>query len=330
MCCIDMTPAVVAEAKAKGVDLILAYHPPLFREVKRLVGHSRGMGGVMFSAVSAGMAVYSMHTALDAADGGTNDVLAELVGLGPTVPFSFADKPADECKVVTFVPTEHVDRVADAMSAEGAGQIGLYQRCSYRIAGQGVFFGGEGASPTVGQRGRLETVDEIRLEMVASSRDLPAVCSALVSAHPYEEPAYDVYTLRAKPGSDGIGRVGNLQKKTTLAALARRLKKEVGAKGVQIVGRPNGRVGRAAILVGAAGTLPLTAPNAADADLIITGEIRHHDALTILRHGKSAIALGHWTSERLVLNPLAKKIRRALPGLKVHVSRADAEPLCTI
>ena len=98
-------------------------------------------------------------------------------------------------KLVVFVPEEALDAVRDAVFAAGAGRIGDYTRCSWYAAGTGTFLGGEGADPTVGERGREERVPELRLETVFPAELHEEVIAALRRAHPYEEPAFDVYEL---------------------------------------------------------------------------------------------------------------------------------------
>lgn len=322
---IDLTGPVLAEAIDAKCGLVLAYHPPLFRPVGRLRADSGGTDALVYRAIASGIAIYSPHTALDAAPGGTNDVMAGLCGLNDVEPFEYATPAGTQSKVVTFVPAKDVDRVAAAMSAAGAGRIGDYVMCSYRVSGEGTFYGTEGTSPRVGRRGRLEKVPEIRVEMVAPNQRLPEVIDALLSHHPYEEPAYDIYPLAAAP-SFGIGRVGQLPARTTLAALARKLRKATGSKIVSIVGPPDTPVTRAAVCVGAAGMLPFEKARSSDCDLVVTGEIRHHDALSLRRMGKTAIALGHWESERPALAPLAARLSQIVPGLSVRISAKDESP----
>lgn len=323
--CIDLTPAVLQEALREKTDVILAYHPPILKPVSSLCADGTGTEAVVFQCIRNGIAVYSVHTALDAADGGTNDTVASLCGIENTEPLEYVDDPAIEvCKLVVFVPPNVIEKVSDAMFSAGAGNIGDYSRCSYRTSGQGTFFGGEATQPTIGEPGRMEYVEEIRLETVVPLTVLPAVLTAVVRAHPYEEPAFDVYPLRPAPVR-GIGRIGRLPRPVHLASLARKLKRATDAFHVQIVGPPDRVVDRAVIVVGAAGSLPFRTPLALN-DVIITGEIRHHDALTVQRYGCSAIALGHWTSERPVLAPLAQRLQGELPGVKVTISQSDEDP----
>ena len=327
MLCIDLMPAVVAEAIDADVQLIVAYHPPIFKPMARLLANSRETDSQVFDCIAAGIAIYSPHTAYDAAEGGTNDVIAELCGIDPRTcePLEFVDQPGKRsCKLVIFTPISATERVAEAVSSAGAGVIGEYRRCSFRVPGTGSFQGSDATQPAVGQAGVYEQVDEIRLETVVPHGGLPAVIDALRASHPYEEPAFDIYPLDPSPVR-GIGRVGRLPRPITLIALARKLKKAAQAPVVQIVGEKDKLVRRAVILVGAAGSLPFRVGLGSD-DVVITGEIRHHDALTIRRHGAAAVALGHWSSERPGLRRLADRMGDVMPSLDVQLSEADQEP----
>lgn len=325
MLCIDLTHAVATEALRKRCDVLVAYHPPIFKPIKRLTSPNLDVQDVVLLCARSGMAVYSPHTALDAAEGGTNDVLAQLCGLKEVQCIEAGgNEEGRNCKVVVFVPADVVERVADAMFTAGAGWIGDYERCSFRIPGTGTFRGGKSTHPAVGVTGRCETVDEIRLEAIAPRRRLYEVVAALRGAHPYEEPAFDIYPLIEERGP-GIGRHGPLPRAVTLAVMARKLARATGAAGVQWIGDGDHVVSHAVICAGAAGTLPFGIPLGGD-HVVVTGEMRHHDALALLRRGGSAIALGHWSSERPVLAPLAAAIKTKLPALDVLISKADCDP----
>ncbi len=323
--CVDLTPQVLAEAVAKKCDFILAYHPPLFQPIKRILADSADTDAVVHGAIAHGLAVYSPHTALDAAPGGTNDVIAGFCKLSDVEPFEYVAAGASQSKVVTFVPRSHLEPLTSAMFAAGAGRIGDYERCSYRLEGEGTFFGTESTSPHVGRKGRLERVAETRIEMVTANECLPEVIAALRRSHPYQEPAFDIYPLASEPTA-GIGRVGQLPPGTSLGSLARSLRRLARSRVSTIVGTAGTRIRRAAVCVGAAGRGPMEKPRCVDCDVIVTGEIRHHDALAILRSGKTAIALGHWESERPVLAPLARRLDAAVGTVTTTVSRRDAGP----
>lgn len=323
--CIDLTPDVAKEAIRIKADLVLAYHPPIFKPIGSLRADSDGTDAVVYQCIRHGLNIYTTHTALDAADGGTNDVIATLCGADQTEPIEYVDQPgAQEFKLVVFVPSKSLEKVAAAMFDAGAGRIGDYTHCSYRSAGRGTFYGGDSTNPAVGRKGRLQFVDETRLETVVPSAKLPAVVKAMIAANPYEEPAFDIYPLKPSPVR-GIGRIAGLKRATTLSSLARKLKRATGSPCTQIVGAPDAKVNRVVVVVGAAGDLPLRA-GLTRSDAVITGEIRHHDALMFQRIGCGAIALGHWSSERPVLASLSRRIKEALPGVSVRISKRDREP----
>jgi dinuclear metal center YbgI/SA1388 family protein len=324
--CIDLTRDVVLEAVRGRCELVMAYHPPIFKPLSSLRADSNGTDALVWECIRNSIAIYTTHTALDAADGGTCDVLARWCGIRVIQPIEYVDAPGPTShKLVVFVPPDEVESVAGAMFDAGAGHIGDYSHCSYRLAGTGTFLGGESTRPTIGKKGRLEYVDEVRLETVVPGARLPDVVTAMIRAHSYEEPAYDICPLHPNP-TRGIGRWGRLPKPIALSRLARKLKRATPATSVQIVGPPDREIRRAVVLVGAAGTIPFRMP-LSEHDAIITGEIRHHDALTIHRRNCTAIALGHWASERPALDALADRLAESQPGVAFNISDQDRDPL---
>src|SRR4051812_42659787 len=162
---IDLTPAVHDEAIRLGADLLLVYHPPIFKPIKHLRIDGDEPPALAVALASYGIWIYSPHTALDTVEGGTNDVLAGR--LGATVTGSFSHYPAmgEFLKLVTFVPEGEVEKVADAVFEAGAGHIGQrakYEKCSFRVHGHGTFQGDESSNPAVGTAGQYERVPEVR------------------------------------------------------------------------------------------------------------------------------------------------------------------------
>ncbi len=323
--CIDLSHDVLAEAENLGANLLVCYHPPLFAPIKRLRAEQPGSEALAWRAARQGCAIYSPHTALDAADGGTNDVIASLCGLTDVKPMSLSGDGQPECKAVVFVPAASVDQVAEAMFAAGAGWIGRYHHCSFRIPGQGTFWGTEQTSPAVGRAGRLERVDEVRLEAVCPRALVAEVVAAIRDRHPYEEPAVDIIPLQVVPARTGLGRIGTLDRPCRAGELAERLARAVKSDIAMLAGEPGARVQRVAVLVGSAGRDALAQRRFAQADVLVTGELKHHDALAYVAAGKVVIALGHWASERPALASLAERLADAAAGLAVRVSDADRD-----
>jgi dinuclear metal center YbgI/SA1388 family protein len=316
---IDCTRAVLREARAGGCEAIVSYHPPLFEAQKRFVA-----GSVAFEAARAGIALFSPHTALDVAEGGTNDVLADALGMTERAPLRAVDEPDDALKLVTFVPAEHVEAVSRALFAAGAGRVGEYSSCSFRAPGTGTFFGGAGTHPVVGAAGRLEEVAELRLETVVPVRCAQAVVSALRASHPYEEPAFDLVRLGVAPGRRGFGRVGAVPP-AKVEVLVERVKKALGVERVVVAGPVERTVSRAAVSAGSGADL-LGDAIGAGAGFFLTGELRHHDALRAAEAGLTVVCTRHSTSERGALVAVERRLSGLLPGVIVTRSTEDRDP----
>jgi len=331
--CIDLSESVLNEALEQGADFLIAYHPPLFRGLKRLRASS-AEERVLLRALEAGVAVYSPHTALDAAANGVNDWLARGLGAGRSSPLILQAVPA-EFKLVVFVPRSHVAELRSALSRElGAGSIGNYSECSYELEGRGSFFGNDAAAPQVGQRGQLEFVAETRLEMRCSAAVVKDLARVIAAHHPYEEPAWDLYPLATPAPTPsgaqvGPGRLLELEAPISISEAVARLKAHLGVStlrvatcGTHAAGAP---ISRIALCAGAGGSLFEKISNA---DLFVTGEMRHHDVLSKLRNGSSVILSEHTHTERGFLPEFALRLTEAAAGqIEVRVSTLDADPL---
>jgi dinuclear metal center YbgI/SA1388 family protein len=322
--CLTVTPNVAAEAVEAKAQLIVTHHPVLFRGVKRLTT-ANPEGRMLLSLIQAGVSVYSPHTAFDNTADGINDALARRLGLTEVVPLKRRDAPG-QCKIVAFVPEADLARVSDAMFAAGAGHIGPYSQCSFRLAGTGTFFGSEAANPTVGQKGRREEVSEWRLEVVCPAPAVQNVVAALRKAHSYEEPAYDIYPLQPPRSALGDGRIGRLPRTTTLDKLARAVKTSLGAGRVQVVGEADRGVERVAIVCGAGGEM-LSDVLRARADVFLTGEMRFHDYLTAQAQGLALCLPGHYATERFGIEELAVRVQEKWPELQVWASCREQDPV---
>jgi dinuclear metal center YbgI/SA1388 family protein len=317
--CIDYTQSVAKECRRDGVDFVVAYHPAIFSGLKRLPGQS-----LIFQAIRDGLALYSPHTALDVAEGGTNDVLADALGMKDRAPLREKTSDDSQKKLVTFVPEDAVQKVSDALFAAGAGQIGNYSGCSFLTNGTGTFCGEEGSDPRVGKKGVAERIAEVRLETVVSDRALSRVVAALHAAHPYETPAFDLVRVAAAPTGSGQGRIGTVE--GTLSDFCAKLKVSHGVSHVLVSGDLQSKIKRAAVLAGA-GAEHLDDAIKQKADLFVTGELKHHDVLRAASRGVSIIMMRHSASERAALAPFATRLRTHFPDLSIDLSTADRDPL---
>jgi dinuclear metal center YbgI/SA1388 family protein len=330
MTCLTLTPESAAEAVDRRADVVVSHHPILFKPVKRLTADT-AEGRMLLALARAGVAVYSPHTAFDNAAGGINDLLAAKLGLTGVGPLRAAAAAGKQLKLVVFVPGADLARVSDALFAAGAGRIGEYSECSFRLAGTGSFHGSAGSHPAVGQKGRREEVGEWRLEVVCPERNLAEVVSAMRKAHPYEEPAFDLYPLLPAPGvaarspSEGEGRLGALPQPLVLQELALRVREALASGPVQVVGEPGRQVRRVAVVCGAGGEFLGDAARAG-ADVFLTGEMRFHDYLAARAQGLALVLPGHYATERCGVEDLAARLGARWPGIEVWASAAERDP----
>ncbi|WP_205855921.1 Nif3-like dinuclear metal center hexameric protein [Phytoactinopolyspora endophytica] len=327
---VDPVAAVADEAIEWGADLIVTHHPLFLRPVHG-VAATNPKGRLVHRLVSNGIALYTAHTNADTADPGVNDALADALGLHGLRPLS-AHSGEQQDKLVVFVPEPHTGRVLDALTAVGAGVIGDYERCAWTTSGTGTFRPGAGANPTIGQVGEIEEVAEYRLEMVVPRRLRTHVVDALIAAHPYEEPAYDIYELAVLPATTGLGRIGMLEEPESLRAFLRRVAGALPATaaGVRAAGDPDAPIRTVAVCGGAGDSLLETARRSG-VDAYVTGDLRHHPASEAIDNGGPALVdVAHWAGEWPWLTVAAQRLRADLgvEGTRVetHVSVVPTDP----
>lgn len=309
--CHEVTEAVVAAVERAPVDLLVTYHPLLFRATTRLVAGPTPEGRAL-RLIRAGTALAVAHTNFDVAEGGAADALADALGLGELEGFGpLFGAPAR--KLVAFVPRDAADGVLEGLAAAGAGRIGNYTHCSFRSEGTGTFFGGLGSAPVAGRRGELAREPELRLEVVFPPARESEVVAALLRTHPYEEPAYDLYDRRGE--AHAAGRIGRPAGALTLAELAARVADELRGPEPRVAGDPDRELGRVAVVPGS-GEDFLCAARAAGADALVSGDLRHHAVRGALDSGLAVVDAGHAATERPGVEQLLALI--AAQGAETH------------
>ncbi|NKS51423.1 Nif3-like dinuclear metal center hexameric protein [Rhodococcus hoagii] len=295
---VDATAAVVDEALASGAQLLLVHHPLLLRGVDTVGAHTP-KGALLHRLIRGGCALYSAHTNADRADPGVSDALAGALGLVATRPLVPIPDTATD-KWVVMVPTTDTVRIREALFAAGAGELGDYRECSWTVTGDGQFRPLPGAAPTLGVVGEVETVREDRVEVIAPRRSRARILAALRAAHPYEEPAFDVFETADFPGSRGLGRIGELPEPQTLREFTARVAAALPRTewGVRAAGDPD-RVVRTVAVCGGSGDSLLDTVSGLGADVYVTADLRHHPADEHLRRGGPALVdVAHWASEQ--------------------------------
>ncbi|MEJ2200091.1 MAG: Nif3-like dinuclear metal center hexameric protein [Desulfuromonadaceae bacterium] len=324
MVCLDATEQTLEAACVAGAQALVSHHPLIFRPLKSLVPGDE-TGRILFRAVREGMAVISVHTNLDRAADGLNDWLAQRLEVQDPQILA-ADQPGDLLKLVVFVPAGYENRVAEALYQGGAGRIGRYDRCSFRTDGTGSFRAGSGAQPFLGKAGVDESVREVRLETILPQELTRRVVERMLKAHPYEEVAYDLVPLANRRPGIGLGRIGRLPAPLPLAAFAEQVKAALAVPALRLVGDRSRRVAKVA-LCGGSGASLLREAARQGAHVLVTGDLKYHDARLAESLGLAVIDAGHFASERLMVGELAARLRTAaeIRNMSIQVIEAEGE-----
>jgi dinuclear metal center YbgI/SA1388 family protein len=327
---VDAVPGTVEEAAAFGAQLLITHHPLLLTPVHGVPADDP-KGALVHRMIRAGIAHLVAHTNADVANPGVSDALAGRLGLRELRPLLAQPGTALD-KLVVFVPTDDAGRLIDALAAAGAGALGDYDRCAWTTQGTGTFRPLAGANPTVGTIGRVEQVDETRVEMVVPASRRAAVIAALRAAHPYEEPAFDLLAQSPVPSRRGTGRVGELAAAVPLREFVRAVAGALPSTvwGLRAAGDPERLVRTVAVCGGSGGSLA-EAARAAGADAYLTADLKHHPAVeAVTERGGDGMALvdaAHWATEAPWLDAVAARLHdRFGTTVEVRVSRQVTDP----
>lgn len=308
MVALDPAPDVISSAVSSSCQLLVTHHPLIFKPLKS-ISFATPQGHSIHTAISAGLSVLCMHTNYDSANGGLNDLLARKIGLSGCSPLRISTV-RELVKLVVFVPASHLEKVRNALFPHLPAQ-GNYRDCSFAAGGEGTFLPLDGARPFIGTVGKQEKVSEERLELLIERQNLPRALKDLLASHPYEEPAYDLYPLLNEGEKLGLGRIGRLPSPLSLGEYAGRVRDALSAPGLRYVGDPLATVSKVALCSGSGASLLRDAARSG-ADVLVTGDIKYHDARDAQDLGIALIDAGHFKSEIIMVEEISQRLSRAL------------------
>lgn len=313
---LDVTDAVVDEAIANGCELIIAHHPPIFRKLSN-IRTDNPQGQLFEKLIKNDIAVYAAHTNLDVAPGGVNDLLAEALQLQNT---KILDETYEEnlMKLAVFVNKEDAKLVRETLAIAGAGQLGDYDSCSFSGEGIGRFKPSNNANPYIGEQGHLTEASEEKIEVVFPVSKKARVLKAMLNAHPYEEPAYDLWALDVAAEKQGLGRIGVLSEPMTLKDFAEFVKIQLDVPTLRVVG-PLDRIVKKVAVVGGDGNKYIYTAKFAGADVFVTGDIGFHIAQDAEVNGLSIVDPGHHV-EKVMIKGVSEKMTALCEAQKLNVS----------
>ncbi len=329
LCTLDVTDTVLDEAIHQQADCIVSHHPLIFSPLKKLTGQTP-TERLVIKAIRNGIGIYAVHTNLDQVSNGVNQRLAEALGLTNTQIL----QPSYQVlkKLVTFCPSMNSEDghyypgiIRQALFEAGAGQAGSYDQASFNAKGKGTFRAPEGSSPFVGKEDQMHVQEEVRIETIFPSAIQGQVLAALQSAHPYEEVAYDVYSVDNTFNDVGAGMIGKLPEVVGEMHFLRDLKANLHAQGLRhtkLTGNPIEKVA----ICGGAGRFTLSKAVQEGADALVTADFKYHDFFDVDQQ-LLLVDVGHYESEQFTPEILYNYIANQLPEATVSISACNTNPI---
>lgn len=320
--CLDATEEVIKEAVEKNCNLVVAHHPILFSGIKRLNGDNY-VERAIITAIKNDVAIYAIHTNLDNVLQGVNGRIADRLQLQNRK--VLLPKQNNLMKLYTFVPVEDADKVRDAIFAAGGGHIGKYYDCSFSTVGKGMFTPGEGTNPAVGNIGKREITEEVKMEIIFPAYRKQKIIEAMIAAHPYEEVAYDIVALSNYFQEVGSGLLGELPEPLPETSFLELLKTQFGLKVIKHTPLSGKDVQRVAVC-GGAGSFLISNALAMGADVFVTSDVKYHEFFDA--NGRMVIAdIGHYESEQFTIDLLSEILREKFPTFAVLKTAVKTNPV---
>jgi dinuclear metal center YbgI/SA1388 family protein len=319
---LDTLETVVDEAIETNCNLIVSFHPIIFKGLKKLTGKNY-VERVLIKAIKNDIAIYSIHTALDNALHGVNDMICnqlELVNKQILIPQNNTIK-----KLITFVPKANADELRTALFKAGAGSIGNYDDCSFNFEGIGTFNGNEDSNPVKGEKGHIHYEEEIQISVTFKKHLESNILKTLFKEHPYEEVAYEITTLENKNQHIGIGMHGELENPMNEHVFLEYLKAKMNTKCIRhsaFLGKPIKKVA----VLGGSGSFAIESAKAAGADIFITSDLKYHDFFSA--ENRLILAdIGHYESEQFTKNGLVVFLMKKITNFAVVLSKTNTNPV---
>lgn len=321
---LDLDRKALEKAKDKNVDMIITHHPIIFKPLNKITT-TNYEEKLIYDTIKEEIVVYNAHSNLDLAIGGVNDTLAELLGLKDLDVLSTSYiEPL--YKIAVFVPKSHVDKVRNVLGKSGAGWIGNYSHCTYNVEGFGTFMPREGSNPFIGESGKLEKVDEIKIETIVEAKNIKKVITKMLKAHPYEEVAYDIYPLKNEGRKYGYGRVGEIEE-MALKDFLNLIKEKLDVDPIKVFGYKDKTIKRVALCGGSGASFIYNAYEK-DADIYVTGDIKYHDAQLGHQLGLIVVDANHYDTEKVILPKLKDYICNSVQSpVEVIVHKESSPPV---
>lgn len=319
---LDTLEEVVDEAIQNNCNLIVTFHPIIFKGLKKITGKNY-VERVVLKAIKKDIAIYAIHTALDNAFTGVNHQICEQLGLinrNVLLP-----QPRTIKKLVTFVPNAQVENLRSALFNAGAGAIGNYNNCSFNVNGTGTFEGNENSNPVVGERGITHYENETQVSVTYARHIEGKVLKALFSEHPYEEVAYEITTLENNNQHIGMGMIGEFENSMDEKKFLSFLKERMQTNSIRHTALRDKPIKKVAVL-GGSGSFAIGAAKAAGADAFVTADLKYHDFFTA-ENNIILADIGHYESEQFTKKLLVSYLTKKITNFAIVLSDKNTNPV---
>lgn len=320
---LDVNKAIINEAVKKDCGLIISHHPFIFKPINSINADTY-KGRIIYQLVKKDINVFVMHTNLDMVQKGLNDYLCQLLNINNC---KIIQPEGSErlFKLVVFIPEDYFEKVKMEILDNGAGYIGNYSHTSFAMSGKGTFEPLNNSKPFIGDKGKVNEVDEVRMETIVKEDHLKHVIKSLLTVHPYEEVAYDIYPLKNNQEKYGLGRIGELEHEVQLKDLIKKIKNKLGIPQIRFVGDLSRRIYRVAVCNGSGAEL-ISKAAMNGADLFISGDLKYHDGQLAAELGLAVIDAGHYYTESIVRELLYNYFKDELKGINIYKSVINTNP----
>ncbi|RNI30524.1 Nif3-like dinuclear metal center hexameric protein [Rufibacter latericius] len=319
---LDCTLEVVEEAIERGCNLIVAHHPVIFKPLKSLTGKTP-VERILLKALQNEVAIFACHTNLDHVHNGVNAKLCEKLEIkNPKV---LAPKTQLLTKLETYVPLEDTEKVLAALHQAGAGQIGDYSDCSFRITGTGRFTPSAQANPHIGEPCKTEETIENKIEVIFPTFKQNQIMRALLQAHPYEEVAHYLVALQNEDQEVGAGMVGELEEALSPETFVKHVKEKLQIETFRHTAWPQKPIKRVAVC-GGAGSFLTRHAKAANADVFITADLKYHEFFEATEQF-TLVDVGHYESEVYTKELFYDILTKSFPNFAVDLSNTPTNPV---
>ncbi|MBK7980805.1 MAG: Nif3-like dinuclear metal center hexameric protein [Ignavibacteriae bacterium] len=326
--CLELTENALKQALQKNCNLIFTHHPFLFKPLKKIDFSSDPKSKLIETLIKKNITIYSAHTNLDFTKDGVSFELAKVLELENIV--FLENQNSNQYKVVVFVPQDNIDKLSESLFDAGAGIIGEYEKCSFKLDGKGTFLGNEKTNPAMGKKQKFENVNEVRLELLVDSWKLKNVIAALKNNHPYEQPAYDIYSLKNENVNYGFGAIGNLKHGMNKTEFLKHVSKKLKINSLRYSDiEQNKKINKVAVC-GGSGSELLNSAIQNKADAFVTADVKYHtfhDAENKILF----VDAGHYETEIHSLNAVKRKLEKFISEksekIKIYSYNGSTNPV---